>query len=287
MTRGVLFVVCVLSTIAGTAHGQTNTHEAIFHLTSPVVSERRDAAEHLREARNINVVRPLLEAAKVETDHNALGTMLRALGESGMMEALGLIQTHARSPVEDIRDAARAALRDWLVTNLVLEEGEPLPDPPHPFYEAPPTFPPDRAAGRPIEVWAGQQPFGTPPEYVPTMAGGVPPGMRVGSEPKWGLFGAGIGVFLGLYVPTSISAVATGAFEMVVPVAGPVILSAVLFDQDLGILAVPLLINAGGQLAGLSMMAAGLGMQNPVLEKDMVTVDVEITPGGLALSGRF
>ena len=301
-------IVCLHLVLAGSdALAQEDVQKLIDDLSSSDRPTRHDAAKELGKPRNPNIfaVRPLLAAAKRETHLGALGEMLRTLGKSGMMEVLGFIQTHAQSPIPKLKTEGRRALKSWLVTNGIMAADDELPDPPHAYYQPPPVFPPNRPAGRPIDVWANEQPpvdaEGVPakPGYESPQPDGITAGMRVGSKPKWGLVGAGIGVFGGLYLATNIGAGIDAANDnddydarLLIPIIGPLFPAAELFD-DSGFLAelshlagVLLVIDTLGQMSGVIMAISGAVVTNPTLERTN-SFGLRVSPTSLALTGSF
>lgn len=286
----------------------------IRDLRSPKRATRQDAAKELGRANNPNIfaVRPLLEAARVETHPGALADMLLPLGKSGMLEALGLIQTHAQSPIEHIAKHARRALKLWLVANGVMSMADPLPDPPHAYYRGPPAFPPHRPAGRPIAVWAGLEPPPLPgdipkrPIYEGANPNGLPPGYRLGTEPRWPLVWAGLGTFGGLYLITNVVFGVSAAADddeydarLLIPVVGPLFPAAEAFEAT-GFLAglshaagVLLVIDTLGQTTGLIVLLAGALSERPVLERAEglrvggVELELGLTPTGVGMVGSF
>lgn len=287
--KNLLWVPCFFAValvfVASAARAEPDLLHILGDLASHDRDERAAAVEHLWDRPNIHAIAPVLEAAKRETDPDTLERMLLVLGRSGMMEALGLIQTHAQSPAQDLRGAGREALKLWLVTNGVLEDDDRLPDPPHAFYATPPVFPPNRAAGRPIAVWAGEAPLMYPPPYEAADSSGVPPGYHIGEEPRWGLLIGGVATFGGIYVPTVITVAVTEALpSLLIPVVGPMIPAVSMFDKGgYGTILAPfLLLHAAGQLTGVALAIAGGAASSPTLERDGVSVS--LSPAGVSVA---
>jgi hypothetical protein len=236
---------------------------------------RASAAKKLRyEAPPpIEAVGPLLAAAEVEDDMDALCEMLITLGESGMTEALGLLQTHAQSPVDDVRTKARRGLKRWLVRNRILAEHHQLPDPPHPFYLAPPRMPPDRPGGHSLFAWqvlardddaerASRLP---PPRYRPADADGLPAGYRLVRRSRHKMMIAGGVVFGSVYMGTVASAAVLSHEEyptvLLIPIIGPSVHAASYFERDRGmdrLGGMLLVVDAVAQLAGVVVFGAGV-----------------------------
>jgi hypothetical protein len=291
------FVLCLLVPVA--AHADDDVREHVAELSSRQASERRDAAEELGELDipPAFAVLALLKAARREPDVDALGEMLVTLGKSGTMEALGLIQTHALSPIDKLRRKGREALKLWLVCNRILHEDDELPAPPHPFYEPPPAIPPDRVAGHSLAVWLGprdqdfSQPTDPAPVYERVDPDGVPAGYRLEEHPRWGIVGLGVGVFAGTYVMPLIAR----GFEsqgpgdrfdelLLIPVAGPIARGANLLDEGspdanegMGAL---MIFGAMGQTLGIVATIAGAATTTESLE-------LAFTPSGATLTGAF
>jgi hypothetical protein len=283
---------CLLVTTVARADGGVST--LVANLSSPEASERDDAASELAELDRppAFAVPALLAAARREPVVDVLGELLIALGKSGVMEALGLIQTHALSPIEDVRDLGREALKLWLVRNRVLTEDDDLPEPPHPFYEPPPRFPADRVAGHSLAVWLGPHdrdlsaPTEPPPSYEPVDPDGLPPGYAVDDHPRWGIVAIGIGAFAGAYaLPVLMeAAVALGNDSdfheaVLIPVVGAIALAG---DVDGGA-SVPLIFCGLGQVAGIVVTLVGAATTTTSLEGPSLT----LTPGGAMLTGSF
>lgn len=268
----------------------------IAYLRADDAGDRKSAAEELYErGPDARAVPALILAAKVETDHGALIQMLRALGKSGAVEALGVIQLHAQSPAKDLRNAGRAALAHWLRVNRVLGEDEDLPDPPHRFYGTPPPFPPDRPAGRPFTMQISPDAATPPPYYESPPPGGVPPGFHFEERPRKGLVIAGSVVFGALYtasaIPGAMSLSEPNALNwLLVPVAGPIVLSASMFGHSgdfaglSTIFGIILIVDGVGQLAGLAMLTAGLAATEQHLAPGP---QLSLSPGGAQLRWQF
>lgn len=275
----------------------------LAHLRSGDPGERKRAAAELYDRMlDPRAVRPLVRAAKFETDHGALIEMLRALGQSGAVEALGIIQLHALSPADDLRKAGRAALKDWLHVNRVLRKSQELPDPPHAYYGRPPRFPPDRPAGHALATRLYHldedltEPTAAPPYYEPPSRDGVPPGFHFEERPRKPLIIGGGVVFGALYTAVAIPglmwvAEPSATTFLLVPAVGPVIHSIYFFgfsDDFAGfmhLIGVLLLVDAAGQIAGLAMLTAGFVAKKPKLAPG--APEVSLWPSGARLGWTF
>jgi hypothetical protein len=306
-TQLVWILTLALSFIASTAVAQTDPAGPwIAQLGSLEPGERAEAAKELREDGGPppHAVGPLLYAAHREMDHGALREMLLTLGHSGMVEALGLIQTHARSPADDIRSTARRALRKWLQINRVLGENDDLPDPPHAYYNAPPRLPPDRRGGHSLATWLRYEPYAPPPEptdpapaYLSPSPDGLMPGTGVEETPKWKLIAAGMSVFGGLYAATTIGALAVDDEEpdarVFIPIAGPLFPAASLFDASGDFAGIAhffgglLVVDAIGQTAGIALIIAGASTTNEHLIRVNDRMGLDVSPTGVTLGGSF
>jgi hypothetical protein len=87
-------------------------------LQSPDARERRDAAAELRdEGPPPDAVRPLLEAAKRETDPKTYGEMIITLGASGAPEAESIICEAVWDSRANVRRWASKAFLLWIPQN--------------------------------------------------------------------------------------------------------------------------------------------------------------------------
>lgn len=190
--------------------------------------------------------------------------------------------------------------------------GQPQPGygpPPQPGY-GPPGYPP------PPPGYGGYG-YGAPPSgemlgprRMPYREGDpVPPGYHVDTHKSWGLVGAGIGVWGGLYLISALGAVTAMTFSdndadfavLFIPVAGPFV--AIGTTDPIPFSTFLLVLDGLGQAAGVAMFAAGLAVEKTVLiRNDVVDLSIKpapfITPGlgqgsgglgtaGLGLTGTF
>jgi hypothetical protein len=306
---GLIALACLSLSLAlsAAATAAEDAPSLVAALASPDASDRMAAAAVFADEPGppFFAVPALLAAARVEPEQSVLVKIVIALGRSGVMEALGLIQTHALSPVDAVRSAGRTALRLWLIQNRVLTEDDELPEPPHPFFEPPPRFPADRTAGHSLAVWMG--PPGPhlaaltepPPSYEAVDPDGLPPGYRLGETPRYALLGAGLGVFAGLYLaPVVVASVEASEeddefhAELLIPVAGALIRAGDLLD-DRGFLSglshlagALLILDALGQTGGIALAIAGGVAKKSYLER-APGPQLTLTPGGATLSGQW
>ncbi len=319
---GIVMVV-VLLTIGTPSRAEEPPDTWIAQLSSKNAGKRKEAAAELREDGGppMEAVSALLEAAKVELDHRALREMLITLGHAGVLEALGLIQTYARSPARDLRSAGRKALHRWLVVNRVLHEDDELPEPPHVIYDAAPSLPADRPGGRSLAAWragallepspeAFPAPGDVPPSptaesfpapgYVPPSPTGIMPGYDVVESPRYVLVGTGAGLFAGLYV---VMAGINGSLgpdlsddRAYIPIVGPVftVVKAARSSEagharglERGLLIGGGVVGTLGQAAGVAMIIAGLTTTKHNLVRVGEHSRVAISPTGVALLGEF
>ncbi|XYI00078.1 hypothetical protein ACMHYB_10115 [Sorangium sp. So ce1128] len=213
--------------------GEHTLDELIRDLRSADAGDRVVAARELRSSGPppVPAMRPLLDVARRESDESALSELVLTLGETGLIEALGLIQTHAQSPVSGVRKAGRRALKAWLVRNRVLDEEDDLPSPPHPLYAGAPYVAPGWPASHALAEWelgAGSQAHpALPPRYEPPAPGGVPAGYHVDQVPRRSLVISGTALLGGGYVAALLGMGAalrdgnTGATVLIIPLAGP------------------------------------------------------------------
>jgi len=90
----------------------------------------------------VEAVPRLWRALGKEQNPEAYGAMLVALGASGIAEVRPLIDARLNDPDGDTQRFARAALKRWLVRNMLMSEDEALPPPPHRLYAPPEALPP-------------------------------------------------------------------------------------------------------------------------------------------------
>jgi hypothetical protein len=301
---GASCALLLASLLAGSrvhAHDENATlDDLIAALRATDAKERAHAAVQIRDGgTDLRAVVPLIKAAKYEPDHGALIEMLLALGESGVVEALGVIQLHAQSPANDLRIHARHALERWLRKNRVIDEEEEVPEPPHPFYARPPRFPPDRPAGHALitHLWSPgavrlEEPTEPAPYYDAPPPGGVPPGFHFEPRPRKGLVIGGSVVFGVLYTATSIPGTIFLIHEpgfwslLVVPGVGPIIVGVPMMGGYGIIVGVPLVLDGLGQLAGLGMIIGGLSAREQKLVPNAMP-ELSVSPNGAQLSWSF
>lgn len=112
----------------------------IAHLASPEWKERREAAEDLGEHENPpkEAVGPLVQAASHETAPKALISEMLTLGWTGAPEAKPILEAHLEDSDNDVRRAARKAMKRWQVKNgeLVRKDIETATPPPAPVASA-------------------------------------------------------------------------------------------------------------------------------------------------------
>lgn len=303
------FVVLVLLLLVNPRHSVAREHtvdELKQGLRSDSARERESAAIELRKQGPppVDAVRALLLAARVEADQDALTQMILSLGDTGLMEALGLIQTHAQSPVRALRIAGRKALKAWLVRNQLLDEDADLPDPPHRFYEAPLRAPPGRPAAHALSVWESFFAGGvthplsavSPPAYDPPAPHGVPAGYGVERVPRRGLVVAGGSIWGASYVASiivgleGVTAGNLGAAALFIPVAGPFLAVDTSLPKNERTSLGGALRIAGGilQIAGSGLLVAGLTATKPRLVHTPTSMpEVSIGPAGAAFTWVF
>lgn len=169
----------------------------------------------------------LFAEATAETDMDDLADDLRALGETGLMEARFWIDPHFTSPDEDLREGAREGLMAWYEANGLdpqiiedLDDDEPPPPPPPIAFGFP--------AAHPTAVWLAipqqARPVpGPPPAYVPRYRGDVPPGFEERRRPNIALLTTGAASFGAFYGVSVIFAFAADPERpaLAVPLVGP------------------------------------------------------------------
>jgi hypothetical protein len=298
---GALALALVLAGSPSHAHDENATlDDLIAELRSSDAKERAHAAVQIRDrGTDPRAVAPLIRAAKFEPDHGALIEMLLALGESGVVEALGVIQLHAQSPANDLRTHAGHALERWLRKNRVLDEDAEVPEPPHAFYGRPPRFPPDRPAGHALVTHISrpgavklEEPTDPAPYYDAPPPGGVPPGFHFEPRPRKGLVIGGSVVFGVLYTATSIPGTIFLIHEpgfwslLVVPGVGPIIVGAPMLGGLGIIVGLPLVLDGLAQLAGLGMIIGGLSAREQKLVPNPMP-ELSVSPNGAQLSWSF
>lgn len=283
MRRLFLLGVCLCTLLlAPVVRAEPSARELVSQLFSDNVGERSDAAKQLRDqGLDRRAIEPLIIAAKRESDHGALREMLVTLGYSGALEALGILQLHAASPAENLRQAGREGLRVWLRVNGKLGPDDPLPE--EFLWGPPPRFDADRPAGQPLP--GHPQPFyETPPSNA------VPPGFQFDCVARKGLVIAGAAVFGATYVASAsygIIAIAAGAdataWIPIIPIAGALIIGIDTKAQGFGIM---WLVDGVAQVGGLAMLIAGLSARRLQLAP-LRHASLEITPGGMSVRAEF
>lgn len=302
-TRSILIVLS-LWLLARPLRAETNA-EIVARLSSKNATERAEAAVLLRKEQppDPRAMGPLIAAAKRERYHTALAEMLRTLGRSGTMEALGLLQLHAQSPAADLREAGREGLRSWLIVNRVLTPDSELPEPPHRFYGPPGRMSPDRPAGHSLTALMRTprgllpaQPSEPAPVYEAPPPGGVPPGQHFECVPNRALVLAGALSLVGAYLIAAIPGVVilarnqeSEAGVLLVPVIGPAYAGALVIDDDLaGWLGGLLLLDASAQLAGITMLSVGLGARRlQLMNNSTDDASVTLSPRGVSVRVPF
>jgi hypothetical protein len=117
-------------------------------------------------------------------------------------------------------------------------------------------------------------PPGYAPRKIPADGGQPPPGYRMGSEPRTGLWVTGVGLLGGAYLASFLAAgtaVSEGEDDIAplfIPVAGPWITVRTADDGD--DLRVPLVMDGLIQLAGLGLLIGGLAAQRDVFVRSDV-----------------
>jgi hypothetical protein len=115
----------------------------IARLTSPEWKERREAADDLGEHENppVEAVGPLIAAASRETAPKALAAELLTLGWTGAPEAKPVLEAHLGDHDDDVRRAARKAMKRWQTKNgqMVRRDVETASAEPPPGTPAAPT----------------------------------------------------------------------------------------------------------------------------------------------------
>jgi hypothetical protein len=147
----------------------------IGKLRSAEWEERRKAAVELRKDGGPlpEATHQLLWSIQYEQNPEVCGEMLITLGASGAAEAKPIIDARIQGPDEDVRKAAKRALKEWLVRNSLMGQRDDLPPPPHAFY-GPVHVPPGAPASRALPPPAGYYAM-PPPGVVVVPASGQPP----------------------------------------------------------------------------------------------------------------
>ncbi|MFZ5446741.1 MAG: hypothetical protein ACOZQL_42535 [Myxococcota bacterium] len=124
----------------------------------------------------------------------------------------------------------------------------------------------------------------------------VPPGFHEVTAVRKGMLIAGLAIFGGTYASSVYIGAMSGAAWAFVPVVGPFVLGAQLLANPggslpffSGIFGVALMAVGAAQAAGLTMTIISLAVPHRWMERDQpaATLRLELTPGGLALAGRF
>ncbi len=147
---------------------------------------------------------------------------------------------------------------------------------------APLAAPPrDEPAPYPTTPAPPQQPQYAP--YVPPPVYYMPPlKSHYEERPRYGLMGAGLGVFGGIYIWNLLGAMLANDWRPAIPLVGPFILMA---DRHMDGAQGLFLVDGLGQLAGAILAIAGAASKVKVLVYDKVAVVP--TGTGVAAFGRF
>lgn len=170
--------------------------------------------------------------------------------------------------------------------------GEPYGQPGHgspaygqPGYGPPPHGPgPVQGSGSAADLSQRYSDFppGYAPRKIPSDGGQPPPGYRLGSEPRTGLWVTGVGLLGGAYLASFLAAgtaVSEGEDDIAplfIPVAGPWITVRTADDGDE--LRVPLVMDGLVQLAGLGLLIGGLAAQREVFVRSDVASSTPAQP---------
>lgn len=307
-------IALALALSASSAGAQTAL-EVERLLRSPDAEERRAAAAYVEEHGLVppRVAATLVDAASVESDHDTFVAMIRALGNTGAMEARALIDPHVLSPDDELRAAARAAMQVWLVRNGLLEADAPLDDPPHELYGAPPKLPPTVPAGHSLVAQLAVPPLPLeggysypPPVYLAPRAGApsaavsdeleVAPGFQSEDAPRYPWAIAGGASFVTAYAASVIAgAVAVADNDedyapLFIPIAGPWVAIGTVsasgsrgFPAERAVEYALLALDGVAQSAGVVLGVYGLASRRTLVTR----ADVALTPGSLTLRGRL
>ncbi len=248
--------ICVVVCCAAPASAHKMSYEAAAKLLrSDDEGKRQEAVGHLlARPPHPRIIPILLRRAAIETDPGLYRNMLLLLGKSGFMEVRPMIDRHILSPDRGLRNAARRALKEWLLANRLIAEDDDLPDPPHPMYGPPPPLPAAAPAGRSLQNLLGggtttEEGEHLPlPRYHPPPPGApwgamsdtlhVAPGFVAEDRPHPGPLAAGLSTWglgwLFAVVPTAIGAVFDDIdyAVAVVPLAGPFVALGVSDDLE-------------------------------------------------------
>jgi hypothetical protein len=147
---------------------------------------------------------------------------------------------------------------------------QPAPQPaPAPYYAPPPGYYPGPG-------YVAPQPYFMPP----------PVKTHIEQRPMWGLVGAGLGVFGGVYFWNVLAASLASDWRPAIPIVGPFLLMG---DRDLKDLQGLLALDGILQGAGAVMILVGAVMKKNVTVYDKVSIvpAVNANGAGLAAMGQF
>lgn len=183
--------------------------------------------------------------------------------------------------------AALALLPDAARAQGVQPDGQPPPGyypqpdgqpPPPGYYPQPGYYQPPPPGYYPQPGY-----YQAPPAYLPPQRP-----FHYEMRPRWGLFGAGVGVFGGSWLLTTIVGVSLNADLAAIPLIGPLFYWQGSSTPGAGLANTGLLFVTLVQAAGLAMTIAGAVTKKPKKVYDASLVPL-MTPGGggLALAGHF
>lgn len=138
--------------------------------------------------------------------------------------------------------------------------------------------------------------------------GAIPAGFHLVTEPTWGLVGGGIAAFSGAYLLSAVIGLLTRSYGGLIPLVGTIVMTAeawgsvsggggwgAAFFEGLakGMLITGCLVDVALQVAGVVMIAVGLGAPKRWLERDDGKPSLTFAPGaagtplGASVLGRF
>lgn len=120
-------------------------------------------------------------------------------------------------------------------------------------------------------------------------------GYHLVETPNWSVFGAGLGIFAGSYVPWSVIGTMLGSPENLIPVIGPILAfrpaSGWFSELANGFSVLFIAVDAIAQLAGLTTAVVGLVAKRRWLERDQPAISFVPTAAGAdfgaSVIGRF